>query len=78
MVPPGATMFPTELESRRNADRLDGGIDSPALGDFQDRVLRFAIGTVDHRRRAEPLGDLKAIVVEIDHDDLATARKTAR
>ena len=30
----------------------------------------LAVGAVDGRRGAEALGDLQAVVVEIDHDDL--------
>ena len=53
-------------------------VSTPGPGEFHDRVRRLAVGAVDHRRRAEALGDFKPIVVEIDHDDLATARRTAR
>ena len=70
MVPPGATICLAELEGRRNADRLDGGVDAALAGHLHDRLRGLAVGAVDGRGRAEALGHLKPVVVEIDHDDL--------
>ena len=37
---------------------------------FMTCLDRLAVGAVDGRGGAEALGDLKAVVVQIDHDDL--------
>ena len=59
-----------QLERRRDADRLDRGIDAALAGHLHDRLGGLAVGAVDGRRGAEALGDFEPIVVEIDHDDL--------
>ena len=59
-----------ELEGRRNADRLDGGVDAAVAGHLHDLLDGLAVVAVDGRGGAEALGDLKPVVVEIDHDDL--------
>ena len=70
MVPPGGDDFLAHLERGRNAHRLDGRVDAALAGHLHDRLHGLAVGAVDGRRRAEALGHLEAVVVEIDHDDL--------
>ena len=62
--------FFAQLEGGRNAHRLDGGVDAALAGHLHDRLHGLAVGAVDGRRGAEALRHFKAIVVEIDHDDL--------
>ena len=62
--------FFTQLESGRNAHRLDGGVDTAVAGHLHDRLHGVAVAAVDARGGAEALRHFKAIVVEIDHDDL--------
>ena len=59
-----------QLESGRNANRFDGGIDAAAAGHLHDRLDGLAVRAVDGRGGAEALRHFKAIIVEIDHDDL--------
>jgi hypothetical protein len=50
--------------------RLHGGVDTALAGHLHDRLQGLAVGAVDGCRGAEALRYFKAIVVEIDHDDL--------
>ena len=59
-----------QFECRRNADRLDGGIDAPLRRHFHHRFGRVAVGAVDGRGGAEAFCDFQAVVIQVDHDDL--------
>ena len=43
MVPPSSDEFFAQLESGRNADRFDSGVDAASGGHFHDRLHRLAI-----------------------------------
>src|SRR5664280_1061984 len=62
--------FLAKFESHRDAHCLDSSIDAAFAGHLHDRLQGLAVGAVDDRRGAEALGYFKAIIVEIDHDDL--------
>src|SRR5690606_10242184 len=55
----------TKTECRGNAHRLDGGIDAAPTRHLHHRFGGLAVLAVDRRRRAEPLRDGEAIVVEV-------------
>ena len=58
-----------QFERGRNADGLDGGINPALAGHRHDRFRSFAVSTVDDGGGTEPLADVEAIVIEIDHND---------
>ena len=63
---PDATIF----SHSSNVAGLDRGVDTAPASHLHDRLDGFAVGAVDARGSAEVLRHFKAIVVEINHDDL--------
>ena len=59
-----------KLEGSGDADRFDRRVDSAPTRHRHDLRDRFTVAAVDASCGAETLGHFKAIVVEIDHDDL--------
>ena len=58
-----------DLEGGRYTDRLDGDIDTSAVGQRHHALRGVAVGAVNQRRCAERPGDFQPLVVEIDHED---------
>jgi hypothetical protein len=69
-MPAGSDDLLAKFKSDRDANRLDRRINAALAGHRHDRFCRLAITAVDGRGSAEPLGDLQAIVIQINHDDL--------
>jgi hypothetical protein len=57
-------------EARRHADRFDGCIDAAAGGHLHDLLYRLAVLVVDDRRRAETGGQLQAVIIYVNHNNL--------
>src|ERR1700729_3588576 len=64
-----------KLKGRGNTNRLDRGINTALASHIHDRFHGVAVGVVDDGRGTKTLGHFKAIVVEIDHDDLSGREK---
>src|SRR6185437_4745614 len=58
-----------QFEGRRNAHRLDGGVDPARAGHLHDGLRGLAVRAIDGRGRAEAPCHVEAAIVEIDHDD---------
>ncbi len=57
-------------KARRHANRLDGRINTAAAGHLHDFFDRFAVLVVDDCCCPKAGGQLQAVVIHIDHDDL--------
>ena len=67
-----------KLKRGRNADGFDRRVDSDPAGHLHDIRHSCAVAAVDDSGGAEALGDFKAIVVEIDHDDFSRGVELGR
>ena len=71
ITPPGA-MICSQSSKVAGMPTASMAVSTPRLPvSFIKRLDRLAVAAVDGLRRAEALGDLQAVVVEVDHDDLA-------
>lgn len=59
----------TDIKRRRCADSFDYNIYTLAVGELHDGLDRLVVGAIDDCGRAEPPGDGKSVVVEVDHVD---------
>jgi len=59
----------TDVERRRNADRLDRDVNAGTVRERHDLINGGSFRAVDRRRRPELFGDPQPICVKIDHQD---------